>query len=250
MEDALVWLLTDHKAGVAIGLFVLVVLFVYEVYRPGPPPPQLRIILEGGIGVGKSTLAGELAAMYRKKYPRASVCVHEENGDDWLVGAFYMDRQKNAFAMQLHMAMIRSTAFHACKADICVADRGMLGNMSFLRVAKKNGYISDEEYDYYNKCVNGSLDGMCGNKVPVVLHVTAGDIRTQMKRIQKRGRETERGIKAVYLRQLDRTLREIVDEFHDGGGIVREFDNSKDRDTDDGSDAGHVLAAIEGPYGH
>ena len=158
----------------------------------------MRIIVEGLIGVGKSTFTSE-ASKYFNLTP-----MYESVEDNPFLEKFYSDDPKRwAYTLQMHFLYDR---FSKHIPDNTILDRSIFGDIGFANILNDDGVLTDEEYDSYKKHFN-----MLSPYIPPVdlcihLHVS---VEQAMERISKRGRDFELGIEESYLYKLQEQVHMI-----------------------------------------
>ena len=154
----------------------------------------MRIIVEGLIGVGKSTFTKEASEILLLKPQYESV------EDNPFLGKFYSDPERWANTVQMHFLYDR---FEKHLPQGTILDRSIWGDLCFANILHEDGILSDEEHMSY---LNHSK--LVRTYVPTVdlcihLHV---EVDEALKRIAKRGREFESGVTETYLSKLQGQL--------------------------------------------
>ena len=155
----------------------------------------MRIIVEGLIGVGKSTFTKEASEILLLKPQYESV------DDNPFLEKFYENPERWAYTVQMHFLYDR---FEKHLPQGTILDRSIWGDLCFANILHQDGILSDDEHKSYL-----SHSKLVRSYVPPVdlcihLHVELGEAQ---KRIAKRGREFESGVTATYLSGLNCTLR-------------------------------------------
>lgn len=110
-----------------------------------------KLILEGNIGCGKTTLAHTLAL----HIPRTHLLA--ENVNESLLKLFYTDKTRYAFTLQLYMLESRCNANrlqmheHAPNTKLFIMDRSLLGDIVFALTNYVLGTMSDAEFHAYTE---------------------------------------------------------------------------------------------------
>jgi deoxyadenosine kinase len=115
------------------------------------------IALSGIIGVGKTTLADSLAS-------RLKFDIHHELGPDTSrLDAFYGDKTKYAFSLQIHLLAKRFEQHQRIVYSDrnAIVDRSIYEDAVFARVLRDLGHMSSEEYDTYLDLSRVMHKGMC-----------------------------------------------------------------------------------------
>ena len=128
---------------------------VVSLFRQG----RTVIALEGLIGVGKSTLCDTLS-----KELTEFICVLQETISGPLLGLFYSDRPKYAFAFQWGVLQTRKYQLQLAlrlpplqPEKIHTWDRSMVGDYMFALVNYLDGAISEKELEAYQGEIDGSF---------------------------------------------------------------------------------------------
>jgi hypothetical protein len=113
------------------------------------------VVLEGVIGVGKSTLSRSLLHWATPVFGAgARVVVILENIDATLLQNFLNDQASMAFGFQMYAACARLETMRqaeelARQGNIVLVDRGLLGDATFARMHKENNNISQAQWQSY-----------------------------------------------------------------------------------------------------
>jgi deoxyadenosine/deoxycytidine kinase len=113
------------------------------------------VVLEGVIGVGKSTLSRSLLHWAADVFgPEARVVVILENIDPTLLQNFLCDQAAMAFGFQMYAACarletMREAEMLARQGNIVLVDRGLLGDATFARMHKENNNITQAQWQSY-----------------------------------------------------------------------------------------------------
>lgn len=161
----------------------------------------MKIVLAGVVGVGKSTISSKLAAKLNFKVMEEPVAENPYLDD------FYANPKAFAFKMQVFMLMARSKQLKdAIDEENVIFDRSILEDPIFVEVLKAQNNISDVDYqvyyDFYNHVVVSSLyfDPKIKPDLIVYLQVTT---ENAVKRIEQRGRESEKHVAISYWELLN-----------------------------------------------
>lgn len=113
------------------------------------------VVLEGVIGVGKSTLSRSLLHWAKEVFgAEARVVLILESIDPTLLQNFLDDQAAMAFGFQMYAACARLETMRqaetlARQGNIVLVDRGLLGDATFARMHKENGFISQKQWEAY-----------------------------------------------------------------------------------------------------
>jgi deoxyadenosine/deoxycytidine kinase len=163
------------------------------------------IIIEGQIGVGKTTM-GEILEQ------EAGVPLFRELTNPYtlnLLDRFYADKKRWAFTLQIHFLNER---FRMIK-DIFrkgggTLDRSIFGDRIFAEMLYHDGDMLEEEFQTYSTLLDNMLEHAQNPDLLVYLDCT---VDTAIARIRKRNRGLESGIPREYLENLN---RRYLDWYH------------------------------------
>ena len=155
------------------------------------------IIVEGQIGVGKTTIGELLEARY-------GIPLFRELTRDstlQLLDRFYADKRRWAFTLQVHFLNER---FRMIK-DIFrngggLLDRSIYGDRIFADLLHDDGDMTDEEFETYETLLENMLEHA---QKPDLLVYLDCSVDTAMERIRRRNRGLEGGIPRDYLEKLN-----------------------------------------------
>lgn len=193
------------------------------------------IVVEGPIGVGKTSLVNALAARYRA---RTVFEIVEENP---FLSSFYEDRAKYAFQTQLFFLLSR----YKQQQDLFQPDLFEQVTVSDYLFAKDRIFasltLSSHELALYER-VFESL-GTRVLKPDLVIYLQAR-LDVLLARIKKRGREFERQFDASYLEQLTHAYNQFFAHYTDTPLLVL---NTSDFDyVGNAQDLEHMVEVVEG----
>lgn len=173
-----------------------------------------HVCILGLIGSGKTTLAHALCDVMAEKTGRCEG-LWEPVESNPLLPLYYKDPARYAFPMQVYM-LNRRLEQQRVAQDLALAgissvqDSSLFGDSCFVEMLKKDGALTAEEADVYAQLfANMSRDVMYPSAV-IYLDCTP---ETAKKRIEKRGRECEKGISIEYLSKLKAELDALVKDF-------------------------------------
>ena len=163
-------------------------------------------IVEGNIGVGKSTFLSGLATLH------PSIQVVPEPKDDWtrqiegesLLDNFYQNPQRWAYTMETLALMRRSTDYAFYKtgsaAQIQVLERSMYsGHYCFAQNGHDEGYFSALEWHLYNEWAHFLFSR---SPKPTGFIYLRAEPSTCFARIQKRNRSSENSLSLAYVEKI------------------------------------------------
>lgn len=155
--------------------------------------PHRLVVVEGLIGVGKTSLARKLAAAVRAE------TVFEQPMDNPFLERFYKDPRSAAFPAQLYFLFQRARQLADLRqqdmfAPLRVADYLLDKDRLFARVI-----LDDEEYKLYDQVYTRlALDA----PQPDLVVFLQAPVDVLLQRIDKRGIPYEKYIDAAYLERL------------------------------------------------
>ena len=166
------------------------------------------IIIEGQIGVGKTTM-GELLerelgiTLFRELQ-------HTETHT--LLDRFYADQERWAFTLQIHFLNERFRMIKEIRRSGGGAlDRSIYGDRIFAEVLHEDGSMLDEEFTTYKTLLDNMLEHVEPPDLLIYLDCT---VDTAMERIRKRNRGLESGIPREYLENLNRRYLDWYDRYN------------------------------------
>jgi deoxyadenosine/deoxycytidine kinase len=201
-------------------------------------------IVEGIIGVGKSTVSQELGKALEKISEKPSLVLMEpdekDNANPYLVD-FYKNPARWAFTMQIHLLSRRyqmhERAQWACldEAGHVVLDRSYFGDTAFARLQIKNGDMEEREFETYTKLYHNMQAHVLKPTVCLRLLVSP---ETAIERINRRlfereGRQCESGITIQYLQDLDDEITHMANVLRQQGVLILDVPWDVERDNAD-----------------
>ena len=152
------------------------------------------IIIEGPIGVGKTSLANKLALEWDADL------VLENVDDNPFLSKFYKNPREVSLQTQLYFLLTRTRQVQAFKqqdifSNTRVSDFMLQKDRLFAQVT-----LNNEEYDLYDQLYSYMTVDI--PKPDLIIYLQA-PVSTLMKRIKKRGRDFEKYIDTEYLERLN-----------------------------------------------
>ncbi|XP_068715558.1 deoxyguanosine kinase-like isoform X1 [Montipora foliosa] len=187
----------------------------------GTASPAQLVIVEGNIGVGKSTLACQLAKQLNYR-----VFLEPTTKNPYLA-KFYRDPKKYALKLQLWIFRQRFKTYvdateHVLKyGQGVLLDRSVFSDSVFAEANYQHGTISQAGYDHYKQLREKSLEAMLIPHTTLYLDVQP---KTCNQRILGRARDYEKSIPLDYLKELDAAYKKFLDEMREIGSRVLVYD--------------------------
>lgn len=192
------------------------------------------IVIEGVVGVGKSSLMHLLGAQGYEEFEEPVV-------DNPILDKFYYDRKRYSFPLQVFFLNKRFE--HIKKTNNfknAVMDRSIYGDAIFARMLNLNNEMSDEEFGIYQELLENMLEHVRAPKLMVFLEVSVDEA---MRRIQKRGRDYELIVERDYWQNLNDEYHDYFDQYSLSPVLRINVDNLDFENNED--DKAHVLGLIE-----
>ncbi|PCI19550.1 MAG: deoxynucleoside kinase [Piscirickettsiaceae bacterium] len=166
-------------------------------------PPKL-IVIEGPIGVGKSSLAARLAKSFDRDF------IREKADENPFLEHFYQHPEQSALPVQLHFLTERVKQWNALSQnDIfsngIVADFMLEKDRLFAQLT-----LTNEEFKLYDQMYQSLSVQKTNADLVVYLQAPVDVLAT---RIKKRGIHHEKGISRDYLRQLSDTYTQFFHHY-------------------------------------
>ena len=169
------------------------------------------IVVEGPIGVGKTTLAKRLAHSF------GSELILEDADDNPFLERFYEDTRTGALQTQLFFLFQRAKQLEAIQQSdlfqpVHVADYLMEKDRLFAQLT-----LDEEEYKLYEQVYAYVTINV--PKPDLVIYLQA-PVSTLQKRISRRGRSYERSISNDYLERLGESYARFFYDYHDAPLLI------------------------------
>ena len=166
------------------------------------------VIIEGCIGLGKTTLAKALAP-----YLDARIMYEPTEIENPYLDDYYANPCEYAFKMQIHLLWRRYRAHQLAQCLVMqgersvVSDRSYFGDRAFARVQRDLGYFDDRDYETYCKLHQDMARTLVFPSCVVLL---CGSKELSLSRVKRRGRPCEASITTDYLQRVQNaTVDEI-----------------------------------------
>ena len=163
------------------------------------------IVIEGPIGVGKTSLANKLALEWDAEL------ILENVDDNPFLSKFYKNQREVSYQTQLYFLLTRTRQVQSFKQqDIFskprVSDFMLQKDRLFAQVT-----LNNEEYDLYDQLYSYMTVDI---PKPDLLIYLQAPIEVLMKRIRKRGRDFEKYITSQYLENLNSTYLRFFNSYN------------------------------------
>lgn len=167
------------------------------------PEGKIYLVIEGIIGAGKTELMKSIIARtgWDGFFEPADVVVNPYLDDFYRVLSKAKASEGEPVLMQLYLLLKRFQAQQKV-FDVCagaVQDRSVWADRIFAELGYENGFINERDMQTYRE-----LFQILESKFVIPSCVVYLDVKVQtaLQRIEKRGRECERGVGSRYLEQL------------------------------------------------
>lgn len=162
------------------------------------------IVVDGVVGVGKSTLMNILAE-------RGMIAFSEPVVDNPILEKFYYDRERYSFPLQVFFLNKRFKHIkEAAMINNSVMDRSIYGDVIFAKMLCDKGEMSKEEFELYKELLENMLEHVMPPKLMIYLEVSVDEA---MKRIQKRGRDYEQVVERDYWEILNNEYKTYFGQY-------------------------------------
>ena len=155
------------------------------------------IVIEGQIGVGKTTMGNFLSGEFNLPLYKelTNPYTHE------LLDRFYRDKSRWAFTLQVHFLNERFRKIkQIMREGGGILDRSIFGDRIFAEVLHEDGDMQDFEFNTYAQLLDNMLEHSLDPNLLVYLDCS---VDTAMQRIQRRDRGIESQIPRDYLERLN-----------------------------------------------
>jgi deoxyadenosine/deoxycytidine kinase len=161
------------------------------------------IVIEGIIGIGKSTFA-DIISERRNNF----TWLKEPVEGNIVLAEFYKDMKRWSFALQMDYLYKRfEQHYHANNTDgIFIMDRGIIGDEVFVNMLVKDGMMHPLEAEVYRNCRDIMLSMLKPADLCVYLQ---GTPERAHKQAMAREREIEKDLSLKYLQRLDEEYTEL-----------------------------------------
>ncbi len=175
----------------------------------GSKEKQVKIVIDGMTGVGKSTLVKMVSEKFLLE-PYEEIFLDENK----LLHKFFRDREKWAFSMQVNFLTNRFRQYkEASSIGNVVMDRSIYSDDIFARMYLELGYLAEEEYDVYQGLLQSLLEELPPPSLMVFLKVEGEEA---IRRIRARGRKEELEVENSYWLQLNNFYSQNYSQYQKG----------------------------------
>lgn len=178
-----------------------------------------EIVLEGLIGIGKSTLGRSLYEYLKKAGFNVKFFPEFVNED--LLGLYISDMKKYAFSYQCIIARERLRVYDEAKhfssqGGISIIDRSLVGDVAFATMLREQGLIDDREWDVYKKFISVEYPE------PIITLYLEGGPSLAFERMKRRNLQSEvSGYTLGYFERLEKAYQKAFDNSKNVGNVVR-----------------------------
>ena len=189
--------------------------------KPLTTPRGKLVIIEGNIGVGKTTLSQRLATLLKYKL------FLEPTSKNPYLEKFYAEPKKYALKLQLWifqqrlMIYIQAVKHMFETGQGVLLDRSVFSDKVFADVGFADSNITPEGYGFYMSIRVRALEGL---PIPHVTLFLNTDPKVCQQRIKTRGRSCEKGIPVSYLQSLHDAYQVFIAEMREVGSKVHSLD--------------------------
>ncbi|AHE62572.1 Deoxyguanosine kinase [Borrelia parkeri SLO] len=167
----------------------------------------LVIVIEGLIGVGKTTLGHVLSKEF-------NIPFYSELNNEFtlsILDKFYKDKSRWAFLVQLNFLNEKFKLIKSIfKTKGGILDRSIYGDRVFASFLNDSGYISNDEYKVYLDLFDNMLEY---SQKPVLVIYLDCSVDEAERRIKNRNRSFETGIPREYLEGLNEKYLSWYDSY-------------------------------------
>lgn len=170
-------------------------------------------IIEGLIGVGKSTLGSSIEHYLNSIY--ISCKFFPEYTNKSLLDQYISDMSKYAFTFQLFMLSKRIEIYRQAEefsktGGISIIDRSIFGDMAFAYMQKKKGFISESEWKIYLDIMKQEIQ-----LEPTAIIFLDCNLDSCLERLNKRGDKVEiSGYNKNYYESLNDAYEYIMNNYN------------------------------------
>jgi len=164
------------------------------------------LVIDGVVGVGKSTLMKILSEKY------SLIPFREPVVNNPILEKFYHDRSRYSFPLQIFFLNKRLDQLNeAAQSTGAVLDRSIYGDLIFAKMLCDNDELSKEEYSIYHELFDNMSEHMPKPKLLIYLDIS---VDNAIKRIEKRGRDYELITEKDYWKELNKNYTEFFRSYN------------------------------------
>lgn len=164
------------------------------------------IIVDGVVGVGKSTLMNIIAEEKKMEAFKEPVV------NNPVLEKFYHDRERYSFPLQTFFLNKRFEFIKkASKINNAILDRSIYGDVIFAKMLNDTNEMSNEEFSIYNELFHHMLEEIQAPKLMIYLEIS---VDNAIERIKKRGRDYELIVEREYWERLNKNYSEYFDNYN------------------------------------
>ncbi len=196
------------------------------------------LIIEGVVGVGKTTLMNHLSDEGFIAFPEPVL-------NNPILDKFYQERQRYAFPLQIYFLTKR---FEHLKAAAlipnAIMDRSIYGDGLFAAMHAEDKTMEAEEYDIYDQLFNVMIQEV---KKPDLLVYLQVSVDVAINRIKKRGRDFEQNVERAYWERLNEKYESYFSKYDHSPILVINVDHLDFETSED--DLAYVILRINEALG-
>lgn len=180
------------------------------------------VVLEGGIGAGKSTLGPEMTQLLRDAGLRSHFFPERINRR-LLHGAYLKNVPRNAMlfqwdAMGNRISVDKEAEVLSNSGASTVVDRGFIGDLSFMIMQRFLGYVDDDQFDVYCDLLKDAE-----RFEPSILVVLDCSSENCVKRVATRDEQCEQVYDWQYFENLRICLEVALELFYFGPKLILDW---------------------------
>ena len=181
---------------------------------------EIHIAFAGNIGVGKTEFTQQVLKEPNRSLllsflkSEGGVKTFQELPERRLLGEFYKDKKRWAFASQMYYFTLRLSTLKRIRdfPGLAVEDRTIFEDKKvFGDTNFELGNMHELEYYVYDQ----TYKEICKSFSPptLLIYLKISDVNVLKRRIQKRGRDEEKEISTEYLQKLNDNYDKLFDEY-------------------------------------
>ncbi len=192
------------------------------------------LIIEGVVGVGKTTLMNHLVKEGYIAFPEPVL-------NNPILDKFYQDRKRYAFPLQIYFLTKRFEHLKsAALIPNSVMDRSIYGDGLFAAMHAEDKTMEAEEYNIYDQLFDVMIQEV---KKPDLLVYLQVSVEVAIKRIKKRGRDFEQSVERSYWERLNEKYESYFSRYDHSPILVINVDHLDFEASED--DLAYVILRIK-----